>query len=167
MTTLRLNVLNFSITILHIYIKLNLFLWGGGSSCHLNINLYKTSSLALGVKWNQSLNVTFTARSECREIICKSALTPTSTWETGTMPEEGKQMIKVKSKVLREGKTTEEKNPQTLNKSLWSDSATMQELHEKLYRQLVEGFPPWSKTSGQVTEERVTNGGNGGFHPQF
>lgn len=167
MTTLRLNVLNFSITILHIYIKLNLFLWGGGSSCHLNINLYKTSSLALGVKWNQSLNVTFTARSECREIICKSALTPTSTWETGTMPEEGKQMIKVKSKVLREGKTTEEKNPQTLNKSLWSDSATMQELHEKLYRQLVEGFPPRSKTSGQVTEERVTNGGNGGFHPQF
>lgn len=40
---------------------------------------------------------------------------------TGTVPEEDKQMIKVKRKLLRdrrEGKPTEKKNPQTLNKSL-------------------------------------------------
>lgn len=72
-------------------------------------------------------------------------------------------MVRVKSKVLREGKTTEEKNSQTLNKTLQSVFGIMQELQENIYRQLVEGFTPQSKTSGEVIEERVTNGGRWGL----
>lgn len=39
----------------------------------------------------------------------------------------------------------------------------MQELEENIYRQLVEGFTSQSKTSGEVIEERVTNGGRWGL----
>lgn len=73
-------------------------------------------------------------------------------------------MIKVKSKVFREEKPTEEENPQTLNK--WSVFGTMQELKENFYRHLVEGFTP-SFTLGKDTEERVTKGKDGAFTPQF
>lgn len=39
----------------------------------------------------------------------------------------------------------------------------MQELEENIYRQLVKGFTPQSKTSGEVIEERVTNEGRWGL----
>lgn len=55
------------------------------------------------------------------------------------------------------------KIPQTLNKSLWSVFGTMQELEENLQRELAEGFTPQGKTSGEVTEERGTNGGRWGL----
>lgn len=34
----------------------------------------------------------------------------------------------------------------------------MEELEQNLYKQLIGGFTPQSKTSEEVTEERVTNG---------
>lgn len=92
LTSLRLYMVNLSMATLNTLAKLYVFLWREGSqhelkATRIQVNLCKTSSLPVAVKWNLPLQAVITDRSECKGTIYKSANKLNSTLRTGAIPE--------------------------------------------------------------------------------